>query len=411
MEYIPVVFFSVFFFVVLRKKGFDACAFVTLLYVITSVFSLIMFRMHLVEEKYSHPSLIATLSYCVLLFISIYPLYRIDFRHISLQVTTRTEKIVKVLTFFFFCNLILFLFLKIEAIYQIIVSGDFLILRQDFMSDDVGHATGFKGVLFILTNIVSSISFVMIFIFFISITYFKNKWWFNLIAFLGSLPQVLSGILTINRSNIFYYIIMFALCYVIFKKRVSTRVKVRLFLPVGITFAAMLLFFSSVTISRFEDTSTSYGSANNSLISYAGMPYSNYCYFFDHYNNPDWMSTRYLFPVTNFIFNGYRAGIEREQEMSTKTGFNCVAFMTFLGSFIMDSNRVTQLIFLAIYLFLFRLCRSHIHTHYISFKWFLLVFLLAIIPAIGCLSYYYNNPFSSMALYTLLFYISRIKGL
>ena len=381
--------------------------YVSLLYVITSVFSLLMYRFNLVESSYAHPSLIATIVYCLLIFLSIYPIYRLRLNKMELQVTPKTEKIVKVLTYVFFFNLLLFLYLRFEDIYQIIINGDFLYLRQDIQSDEIAHASGFRGYLSILTNILSSISFVMILFFFISVSYLKKSWAFNLIAFLGSAPQVLTGILSINRSNIFYYVVIFGLCTVIFWHKISGQKAARYSVPIAAAFFAMYSFFSAVTISRFDNKKTSYGSVDNSLISYAGMPYTNFCYFFDYYKNPDWMSTRYLMPVTNFVLNGYRAGVDREQELSAKTGFNCVAFMTFLGSFMMDSNQVMPFIFMIIYLLLFSLCRTHLRKGTASFVWLLAVFLLAIIPAVGCISYFYTNPFKSMALYILLFLVSK----
>lgn len=381
--------------------------YVSLLYVFTSVFSLLMYRFNLVESSYAHPSLIATIVYCLLIFLSIYPLYRLRLNKIELQVTPRTERIVKVLTYIFFFNLLLFLYLRFNDIYQIIISGDFLYLRQDIQSDEIGHASGLKGYLGIVTNILSSVSFVMILVFFISVSYLKKSWFFNLIAFLGSAPQVLTGILSINRSNIFYYVVIFGLCTFLFWRKISGQKVARYGVPIVAAFFAMYSFFSAVTISRFDNSNTSYGTVDNSLISYAGMPYTNFCYFFDYYENPDWMSTRYLMPVTNFVLKGYRAGVDREQELSAKTGFNCVAFMTFLGSFMMDSNQVMPFIFMIIYLLLFSLCRTHIRNGTASFVWLLAIFLLAIIPAVGCISYFYTNPFKSMALYILLFLVSK----
>lgn len=407
MEYIPIVFFGILFLVIIKKRGFEVSAFVTLLYVITSFFSVLMFSMGIVDNKLENPSFVATIVYCVLISLSIFPIYKIDIRYVNLQNTQKNENIIKTLVYIFFFNLILFLYLRFNEIYSIIRSGDFLALRQSIQSEDIGHATGFKGVLVIMTNILSSVSFVMIFIFFISLTYYQKSWKFNLMIFLGSLPQILSGILTVNRSNIFYYIIIFSLCCVIFWKRIPRITKIRFGIPVLSVFISMIIYFSAVTISRFDNTHTSYGSVDNSLISYAGMPYSNFCYFFDNYKNPDWMSTRFLLPVTNYVFNDYRAGTEREQEQSDKTGFNCVVFMTFLGSFMMDSNQLMPFIFVIIYLSLFKLCHKHIRQKSIPLVWFMVIFILLIIPSVGCLSYFYTNPFRSMALYLLLLYISK----
>lgn len=407
MEYIPVFFFGVLFLYILKKKRFDVSAYITLLYLITSFFSLLMFRLDLVDRKYSNPSFFATVTYCFLLFVSIVPIYRLHLQNLELIITPRVEKTINYITYFFFLHFVIFLFIKSYEIYQILVNGNFGALRQEIMSDDVvEHASGIKGLFGIVTNIMSSISFVMILVFFISVSYFKKSWFFNLAALLGSFPQVLNGVISVNRSNVFYYVIIFGLCIVLFWKKIPRRIVVRYFPPIAAAFVAMMLFFSLVTIDRFENDKT-YGGVNNALISYAGMPYSNFCYFFDYYNNPDWTSTRFLFPVTNYIFNNYRAGTIREQEQSAKTGFNCVVFMTFLGSFIMDSNRLMPVIFLMIYLFLFHLCKIHIRHHSIPFFWLLIVFFLAIIPAVGCISYFYTSPFRSMALYALLFLVSK----
>jgi oligosaccharide repeat unit polymerase len=391
----------------MRKRGFDVSAYITLLYLITSVFSLLMFSMNIVERRYSNPSFFATLVYCILLSLTILPIYQCNIKRVQLRLTRKTERIIKILNWLFFLNFLLFLYLRFNDIYNIIKAGDFVAIRQLIQSEEVGHVHGFNGLLIIVTNIMSSISFVMILVFFISLSFYKNTWKFNLMILLGSLPEVLSGILTVNRSNIFYYIIIFGLCCVIFWERIPYKAKLRFGLPILSLFGAMMLYFSAVTVSRFDDTNTSYGNVSNSLISYAGMPYSNFCYFFDNYKNPDWMSTRYLLPVTNFLFNGYRAGTEREEEQTDRTGFNCVGFMTFLGSFMMDSNQLMPFVYVIIYLLLFRLCRSHIRGRTISFLWLLVLFLLLIVPSVGCLSYFYTNPFRSMALYLLLLFIPK----
>ena len=407
MAYVPLVYFSFLFLYILRKKGFDVSAFVTLLYVITSFFSLLMFNLKLIDIKQSSPSLFSTIVYCSLITLSILPIYGFNTNNLKLKLTSKTEKAIRVLTYVFFANFIAFLIQRLSEIYRILVYGDFLALRQEIMGEEVGHVSGFSGFFIILINILSSISFVMIFVYFVTITYYKKSWKISLLAFLGTLPMVLGGIMTVNRSDVFYYILIFGICVVLFWRHVANREIKRFFIPVAVLFAGMITYFSVVTVDRFDNTQTEYGSVNNSLIEYAGMPYSNFCYFYDNYQNPDWMSTRYLFPVSNFIFNGYRAGTIREQEQSNRTGFNCVAFMTFLGSFVMDSNQIMPFVFIIIYLFLFRICRYHKKNNTVSFVWLLAVFLLITIPAVGCLSYFYTNPYKSAALYALFFFLPK----
>ena len=400
ITYIPFIYFVVLTYVLFRKRGGDVSVLISLLYVITSFCSILMFRMGLVEMNYSHPSLIATISYCGLLTLCIVPISKLKLGEIDLVVTPKTERFLTRLTYVFFVVFLIYIIRNIQDVITILLFGDYAQLRYDILNADIGHSQGVAGYFSIVLNLFASISFIMILVFFISITYLKKGVLFNLCALCGSLTSLLSEILGISRAGIFYYVIILGLCLAIFWKKIGSKTKLSIAIPISVLLLGMGTYFSQVTIDRFGENDAA-GGTQGGMISYMGMPYSNFCYFFD--NKPyTGISTRFLLPFTNYVLTGYKGGTERELEMTKITNMSCVSFMTFLGSFIMDCNQIMPFIFVIIYTILLRHCLRNKHGTRINLFWFVFIFILIIVPAIGCISYFYTSPFRNLSLFVLL---------
>ena len=359
-----------------------------------------MFNMGLVEDQKSHPSLFATLVYCVLLTCCIIPIAKFKTKELELKISIKGEKFLTGMTYVFFIVFIAYTLINIEEIIYILLFGDFAQLRTELINETIGHSVGMAGLFNTILNLFASISFVMILVFFISITYLKKGALFNMCALLGSLTNLLSQIIGISRAGFIYYAILFGICLVIFWRRLGLKIKMATTIPIGVLFLGMGLYFSRVTTDRFEDN-YNYGGTQGGLVSYAGMPYSNFCYFFDNKPYTEF-STRFLLPFTNFVLNGYRGGTERELEMTNKTKMNCVVFMTFLGSFIMDCNQAMPFIYVLIFMALMRHCIRNKHGTKLNLFWIILSFVLMTVPAIGCISYFYTSPFKNFCLIVLL---------
>ena len=373
--------------------------YISLLYVITSLCSIFMFNLGLVDNQKSHPSLFATFTYCLLLTLCIIPVSKLRTKHIELVITKKTERFLTNMTYVFFTVFSIFIITSIRDVYAILISGDFAVLRTELIKDDIGSSE--SGNIFnIILNLFTTVSFVMILVFFISIVYFKKKVLFNIMAILSSTTGLLSDIIGISRSGFFYYTIITGICLVIFWGRLSRKVK-KIVVPLfAALFVGIGVYFSSVTIDRFSKN-YSIGGTKGGLISYAGMPYTNYCYFFD--NKPyTGVSTRFLLPFTNYVVNGYRGGTQREAEMTNISKLDCVVFMTFLGSFIMDCNQAMPFIYVLLYIWLLNLCVRNKHGGKISLFWLFVSFFLIIIPSVGCITYFYTSPFKSLSLIVLL---------
>ena len=408
MQFVPLVFFSLLFGFLFYKRRVDASTYISFLYVLTSFFSVKMFDIGLVMPAYRNPSLTATIVYCLLLTAPILAIYRVDFSKLNYRCN---KKCINNLSIFYFAIFVLFILLYWKDMLYVLTFGDMAALRSEAVRGGVTGLTSFSGPMnyvsmFVL--IMSSASFIMILLFFISLIYLKNKWYFNLIIILGSLTSVLEGILDVSRSGIFYYVIFLGLAFSLFWKKMSLKVKARITPILLIFLLGMGVYFMTVSEDRFKNSS-SYEGTSGGLIGYAGMSYSNFCYFFDYYNNPTGISTRFLLPATNYLINDYRGGTQREAEMEAATNFDTNIFMTYLGSFIMDCNQFAPFVFICLYLYLMYVVSRRKHKCPLSESWMIFIFVLLSIPAIGCITYYYTTPFRHLALLTIFVYCNRLN--
>lgn len=381
------------------KRGFEVSTYITFLYVITSFCSVKLFDMNLVETAYRNPSFFATIVYCVLLTIPIIAIYRLKLNNLNYEPNKRCINIIGI---FYFILLFVFVILYRKAIIFVLTFEDMAVLRNEAVNGDIG-VTSYGGLLKYLSMVVSimaTASYLMILLFFISVIYLKNKWYINLMILAGSLTSVLQGFLDVSRSSIIYFVIFLGLSLSLFWKKLSTKHKTYITPVLIALLLGMGTYFMAVTNDRFSENND-YGGTSGGLISYAGMPYKNFCYFFDNYHNPTGISTRFLLPATNYIFNDFKGGTQREVEMEKITNFNTYAFMTYLGSFIMDCNQFAPFIYILIYLYLLHIVKFRLRKGRLTESWVIFMFVMISIPAIGCITYYYTNPFRHLALIIL----------
>jgi oligosaccharide repeat unit polymerase len=241
----------------------------------------------------------------------------------------------------------------------------------------------------------ASSSYIMIFIFFFSISFLRKTVFFNLIAIIGSLPVVLIGILGIDRSKSFYWIIILGLSMVFFWKYIDRNKKIKI-IPILSTFMLLIVIYvAMVTNSRFGERDTG---NKGGVITYAGQSYINFCYFWDNFENPDGLSTKYLFPATHhWIIGDYKGTVPYQQELHLKTRKNPGVFYSYLGSFLVDSNKPGPLLFSILYLLLCRFAfrkKKDIIRHERLFY----IFLLLIIPACGTILYIYTSYYMTFSI-------------
>ena len=105
MIYVPLIFFSIIFLFIIKKRGLDASAYITLLYIVISIFSIIMYNTLILDEKHKDISIIASITYCLLIGISIIPIYRFNTAAIN-NIKIPSIKLINILTYIYVCNVI-----------------------------------------------------------------------------------------------------------------------------------------------------------------------------------------------------------------------------------------------------------------------------------------------------------------
>lgn len=410
MIIIQLVYFSLLFITVLyKKRGMSICGYISLLYLLVSIAAFAGEKIGVFDNRIIHPSIESTLVYCILLTLIILPAYNYDKDFIS-HLRIGNIKALDFITYLYFTCFVFSLLTNWLSIGFILASDDWERLRNLAMQDgglfEYSNEVPISHVMSIINNIMGAASFVMFPIFFISLSKLSKPWWYVLMAFMGTLNVIIKGILTIDRSSVFKWFLFLGLSLVIFWPTLTTKAK-RIITPVLLsTIIALSAYFAVVSIGRFEKSDEG---VQGNLVRYAGQPYYNFCYLFEHFDNHEGISTKYLFPATHFfVLKDYQGNVDRQLELSRKSGIDCNVFYTVLGTFLIDSNQIGPFLFIIIYLGLFRLIGRPSKGNY-PFRRFLLNYYMLLIPTFGIIAYVYVVPAMTISMIFLFYYCFIFK--
>lgn len=156
--------------------------------------------------------------------------------------------------------------------------------------------TGISRIIATIVMILGHSAYFLIPLFFYSLIINRKQIIFNCLILLSSTSPILLGILYADRSNTFYWVMLFVLCYIWFKKSFSVRQKFYIKIIGSILLTVLIAYFIAVTTSRFGERDAG---AEGSFIIYAGQPFLNFCNLWNNYYNPEWTLSR-IFPFSTF---------------------------------------------------------------------------------------------------------------
>lgn len=408
MVWVPAIYFTTFFLLVLKKKGFGFNAYLVLPFVVSSICSVLSVNLKLMPNEYCSPGLIPTIVFCGLITTVLYPVSKLDISSFG-KVTVHNVKAVEWLVYISFSLFVIYLIWNLDNIIFRLLFGDFGELR--LMQAQGIEITAYKklGPSY-FAYIFGVFSIVMIPIFFISITQLNKKWWFNLMAILGSLTTILLGIMNIDRSQTFYYLLVLGMCWLIFEPQMSENIRRKTKVALIVIASLAVFYIMLVSIGRFEDTNDL--GTRGGLIDYAGKSFLNFCYFWDNYYNPDWLSdcTIPYFPVIRgWIIKDYHSLVSLGDEFFSKTGFEINTFSSLLGSFLYTGNHLSPFIFCILYSLSIRYCRSKCLNRF-GLTEFLLLFIFLLVPLLGCFDYYFLSPNVALTAWSVLLLSKILKA-
>lgn len=404
MLYIPFCYFLALFIFIFRRHRIDASAYITLLFVITSFLSIIMnSNSYYVNPKYI--TMVPTFLYCILITLLIVPIYRYNTSSIII-IKSRSSLFIKYTSnLFFYCSILLAIFYAPDYIKNFAL-GEFA-SQKNLIFEEGLQLTQYPAFIEILLYpariIFAPFSLFMIFIFFQSIVE-TNK--FNFKALIGSFAAILIGILNVDRSKIFFWIILFGLSSVIYWPFLSQRHRNKIKMIFMVFVSIFSLYIAVVTISRYGESDSG---AFGSIINYAGQPFLNFCYFFNEFHNPDGITLKYLFPATHYyIIGDYDSSIALQQEMTERTGIFTGVFYTVLGDFLVSDGLFGPFLIVGVYLVLASIVLKR--NKVVSFEQLLLAFFLMLVPTLGTITYYYNNYVITINLIFVILLLRYLKN-
>jgi hypothetical protein len=403
MIYIPLIYFSILLYVIIKTHGFDASASMTSVYVLTSFFAVLIKVIDYRPLSDIEINFIPTFFYCFLLTLTIYPFYRFNSNKIN-NIVLHNNKLFDIIVYIYFVSFLTTLIFNFSYLENIISSGNYRILRNDIyaggLENGMTHFSGIIKYLFMPFNILLGSSYIMLLFYFYSICFLKKPKWFNTIMFISSLGVIIQGILTIDRSKTVYWLLFLYLVLVIFRKFFHKKQLKKTAIILTTTILLLLAYIAIVTLSRFGESD-----GGEAVITYAGQPFIFFCDFWDNLDLPK-KSLQMIFPFTSDYILGNSKGrgwmdyIERHSNMPADV------FFTSVGMFVRDVGNMFAIFFTFLFFILTIIFIKPVRSGTISFGRLMTFFLIAIIPQTGAISYFYNRAYKIMTLWFLLF-VSR----
>lgn len=393
MVAVPFVYFSFLLLYVLRKKkSFDISAYIISFYLISAFFSILIDVKDLrsYETRNYDIGIIPSIMYCLLITIVIYPFIKLPIQG-KLNIDVK-PLVFKYLSFFSIVSFLILIALSYNTMFQIL-SGDLGALREAIKSEGeitsvYENAPTFLKPIARIVTLFSNISLIVLLFYFYSISFLKKSKLFNSLLFMSSLSIVILAILGIDRSKIIYWLITYGFFLILFWKNMSRKQQRTNIFGISLILFALSAYFVSVTLSRFEGTDLG---VDNSIISYAGQSFINFCYFFDNKPYQEYTLQR-LFPIfyNFFVDNGINSAVELNRLMTYKTGIFHGIFASFIGDILMTTNIFTAVIYcLVISRITYVIIVKNKNTN--SFYYLVLLFFFCSIPMLGLFTHFYSH--------------------
>lgn len=393
MVFIPTIYFILLTLFFLKKqRSFGIASFLSSLYALSAFFSILIDRFNYygeggVIENQQGISLVATVVYCFLLTLTIYPFSKLDFHNI-VTITLRKPLLFDGVCYFFFAVFLLTLFFLYDTMHEVL-SGDLAETRNLVYADDTYNPmdgkTGIWRIIAFVVNIFQYFSPLLLVFWFYSICFLSKSGLFNGLLLLSTTSQLLYAIRIAGRSDFLFYMLMFAFCFLLFKPFVRGKVKRRFLFYVLPVLCLAFVYVGMVTISRFGDRESN---AMGGLIQYAGQGYLNFCTLFDAYEFQGLYMAR-LFPMFHHFVLDEAWGADRQALLERAMGMPFYVFFTFIGTFLVDTGKMGMFLIVLLYTLFAHKFFGVKKADYMDFSQLIVIFLMASIPIFGIFFYRY----------------------
>lgn len=392
---IPFIYFLILYiWVVRRRTAFSIISMMVLMYVVTSLFAIIIDYFDLYNSSScikTEIHIFPTILYCFLLTLVMYPFYLVNDANVTAMETLPRPYFIDLLIHFYFVLFLLTIFLIPGDIARNWTYAQLNPELKGEIWDGEYKVFSFSGPFLTIAHLCmtfSSASLFLIPIFFYNISFRNKSNFFYLENICGSMTILLFSLLTQDRSRFIYWLMFFILNYNFFHKFFNENQKKKFSKYILFLFSLFLIYVVVMNFIRFGDSSH-YDNPALNLISYAGQSFNNFCYFFENLDLPS-RQWDHPFPFISSIFDPEARGTrEWAFYILDNTGINILVFSTFLGQ-IASYIGFGYMILWCFGISFLSACVMKVSSVYTLFDLMKLV-ILAVIPYLGLFVYFFGG--------------------
>ena len=382
-----VLFFGLWFYKNYKKNGFNISSFLLSLYLLSSVFSIILLYGY-DEFDAERINILAILFHITCYFLFMKPFITFGNR-------IRIDKIpfpkYKTLQFIVYFIIVLSIASLIVSVPKMVYSFSFEDLsearklhnRRELFEDSN------KGILEYLGSLGSALSYYSLFFCFYFLAFYRKSKILISLLLISSFGVVISNLAIMGRDGIMRWMMFFGSLYFLFNDYLNLKLKKRLKTMSMLLLIGFVIVFGAISLSRFgeRDYSVFYY-----IMSYAGQQNIYFSYNFEKFMD-GLAGGRMNF---SFLFSE-RVSINNINDL-VYADYNLNTFSSFIGSFYMDLGLI-KTFFLALSLFVFN-SLFLIKVNFIKLIYFLIIYEILLL---GLFYYMFYSPTTVNVLLLFLF--------
>lgn len=418
MIIVPFLYFSLLSFFLYRKKGkkIDLSVIITAMFAVSGFFSILidMFELRNPDAIRYKISVGATVSYCLLLSLCIFPIAKYSHLSFSKLKPVPNGDVLRVLAFVSIIWLIVTIVFGWSSFMRLL-NSDMAEARAEVYQGLAKHTINVPTVIspiMALLNVAFGCSWIFIFLAFFSRYVQRLPIIFFWMFLLVSLSGPFNGVIGADRSKVTYWIISAVGIFILFRPFLQNAERKKLMRIGSTIFSILVVYLVMMTIARFgeRDYGSDVSGSEGGVISYLGQSFIYFCLYFDTYD-PPFANLGILFPFTGrYLFGMETGAIVIQEQMSLLTGYTCGVFYTYIGHVIMGAGRIVAIIFCIVYnLFSLLLLPSVTKKNEVSISSIYLYFSIASVQLLGLFVHYYTSPYITFSLFFFYFFLRLIK--
>lgn len=395
LAYLPFIYFTLWLILHLinPKMRFGAGAMSLIWIDISAFFSILLDARNLYGEWGCNDyalSLSGVCIFCALWTIVLYPITKLDNKEWKVQVTK--QRLFSIMCIV----LIICTGIYIMAIGATNIVERLSMARHEAYAESTDSSTIYqsKGQFLLWIPLVVSRSWPLLLLcWFLSFCVAPRRNWIRIGLLISSVFMMISAYANGGRAQLVWWIITFFIYFFLFLPNMSKQQKITGIVLSIIAGIGIILGILSITLSRFDSSAQDY--ALNSIIGYAGQSLNNFCAVIP-YTDLFHIYLDRTFPLTNLLINHQIYNLHDYYDfLSSYYPIQVNVFFTIFGCLLMDIGWLGLIIYLTVYILVFKYVFLNTDSHIDMSKLCILAIMICF-PVRGIFGFPFSGHLNSL---------------